>query len=464
MERFGHFLASPFFFQGKKVEEVLSLYHYLKPHYPSFSHPRLAKAMVFAHVFPGEEFRERKFKHLMTKTNKALEQYISICYRDKIFAEPPEELSFIAFYREKKMPEQFQKAYQKATAEQASRDVKDIGYFWTDYLLAKEKAEQESIFNRRKTDLNLPETLSRLDHFYLVSALASACVFLSQKKYQVPLESKGSLAILEACLPLLKAGYYREEPLIDMLYKTYLLLQEESTEADFRALKIQYDQHAMQIALNLRQIIHGVLRNFCSHQLNEGKEKYLAELFFLYRKGLSQGVLDSGGGLLPSSFGNMITLAIKLEKFVWAKQFLEDYRYRVLGMKQPEAIYQLNRANLLFAQAQFDEALNCLTFDFEDIYFKLVARRLEVQIYYELQSPLLESKIQAFKVFVFRISKSRLTALQRQGYTNFIDLLRQIVHPSTRYNRKRIASLQAKLKAKKTIAEKHWLLKKLEDL
>jgi len=265
-------------------------------------------------------------------------------------------------------------------------------------------------------------------------------------------------------MPLFEKGTFKHEVLLHLLYKTYLLLKGVPNAPDYQKLKSLYDQSAMKIGLNQRQLVHGVLRNFCTHQLNEGQESYLQELFVLYREGLTQGVLDSNGGLLSSSFQNMVTLGLKLEDYDWVEQFLEDYRYKIIGLKEPESLYALNRAQLFFAKAEYHSALDQLVFNFEDTYLKLSSRRLEVQIYYELDSPLLESKIQAFKIFIFRISKSHLPDKQRQGYTHFIDLLKQIIHPSTRFKEKRIHRLLEKIQSTKVIAERKWLAQKVQAL
>ena len=220
----------------------------------------------------------------------------------------------------------------------------------------------------------------------------------------------------------------------------------------------------MEIGFNQRQVIHGVLRNFCTKKLNEGEEEYLVPLFNLYQKGLSQGVMTFLGGLLPSTLQSIVTLGLRLEKYDWVETFLEEYRDQLVGTEEPESIYTLNRASLLFAKGAYSKALDCLNYEIADIYLKLVARRLEVQIYYELQSDLLDTKMQAFKIFVYRISKSRLTDLQREGYNNFIDLLKQVVHPSTRFNKMRKKTLAQKIKAKKAVAERKWLLDKIEAM
>ncbi len=464
LKRFDDYLNSPYFFQGRNVSELIALFQYLQRFSPTYDHPKLSKQKVFSRLFPTQVFHERKFKHLMTKANKVLQGFIETHYQHQYLGPPPAFMNTLAFMREKDLAKKFLDQHRKATKLQAAQTTKDVPHYWYDFLLARELSDHYSVFNRRKTDLNLPQTLSQLDHFFVAAKLELACVFLDQSKYHVPLAANGCLDTMELLEPLFEAGKFKAEPLLHLLYQTYLLLKEAPNAPTFQELKKLYDQSAMKIGLTQRQLVHGVMRNYSTHQLNEGQEAYLQELFSLYQIGLTQGVLDSNGGLLSASFQNMVTLGLKVEDFDWVEQFLEDYRHKIIGLENSESLYALNRAQLFFAKKQFQEALDQLVFNFEDTYLKLSSRRLEVQIYYELNSPLLESKIQAFKIFIFRISKSHLPDLQRQGYTHFIDLVKQIIHPSTRFNPKRINSLLAKIQSKKVIAERKWLAQKIEAL
>ncbi|MCB0643632.1 MAG: hypothetical protein KDC44_18420, partial [Phaeodactylibacter sp.] len=94
----------------------------------------------------------------------------------------------------------------------------------------------------------------------------------------------------------------------------------------------------------------------------------------------------------------------------------------------------------------------------------LAARRLEIKILYELQSPILESKIEAFKVYIFRLSQTKLPDKPKEGNNNFLDLLRQVIHPKTYHNPERAQKLLDKLAEKKVVAERDWLEAKLAAL
>lgn len=460
----GYFLESPFFFPGRKEGRLITFYNYLKRFYPQFEHKKLAKEQVFEVLFPGKPYKEKQLQQLMTRFNKVLERFIVQTYQSKNFGFPPASLALAAFYREKNLLPYFKKLHQKASNHQDQQKTKDIDHFWVNFLFAKSLTEQQSVFNIRKSDLNLPQTLSRLDYFFLATNLESACVLLDLQKHHVPFPSNGALRTIKTLQPLLAEGYCRDEPLIDLLYRTYHLLLGGVSLQEFHELKAAFDQNAMEIGFDQRQMIYGILRNFSTKKLNEGAEEFLEPLFNLYQKGLQQGVMTFKGGLLPQSFQSIATLGLRLKKFAWVENFLEEYRDQLVLVEEPESIYTLTRASLLFAKGNYEEALDCLTYEFGDIYLKLAARRLEVQIYYELDSDLLDTKIQAFKVFVFRISKSRLTDMQRTGYNSFVDLLKQIIHPSTRFSEDRQEMLREKIKGKKVVAERNWLLEKIGEL
>ena len=100
----------------------------------------------------------------------------------------------------------------------------------------------------------------------------------------------------------------------------------------------------------------------------------------------------------------------------------------------------------------------------DDTYYKIASKRLEIMVYYEMRSPILESKMTAFKVYLFRVSHKLLPDLAQQGNNNFIDILKQIYNPLTLGNDNRIDKLILKINQKRGIVEREWLLQKLEEL
>ena len=157
-------------------------------------------------------------------------------------------------------------------------------------------------------------------------------------------------------------------------------------------------------------------------------------------------------------------MALRLKQFDWVEQFIEEHKDRLLGADNPEEVYRFNKANLHFHQQNFDRALDLLSARYSDIYYELAARRLEIKIFYEIRSPLLDSKTEAFKVFGFRQAKRKLPDTPKIGNNNFIDLLRQMTNPATLGNQPRIEKLRKRLKEKQIIAERDWLAEKLNTL
>ena len=72
------------------------------------------------------------------------------------------------------------------TIEQLKRQLQGEGgnkaFYYYQYMTEQLVAEFNGLHNRRKGDLNLPETVKSLDIYYSLSKLENSCVLLSQNK------------------------------------------------------------------------------------------------------------------------------------------------------------------------------------------------------------------------------------------------------------------------------------------
>lgn len=159
-----------------------------------------------------------------------------------------------------------------------------------------------------------------------------------------------------------------------------------------------------------------------------------------------------------------MNVALKLGDHAWATEFLNEHRHRIEGADDAEAFYLFNLANCHFHKGDFEAAENCLAaFQFRDMFYKTAARRLELKLFYETDSPLLFSRLDAFKTFIHEL-KQTLPPDKIAPNNNFADLMRQILSPKTFRNAPRIEMLIEKLKAQKAMAEREWLMEKLKEL
>ena len=119
---------------------------------------------------------------------------------------------------------------------------------------------------------------------------------------------------------------------------------------------------------------------------------------------------------------------------------------------------------LMCSLKDYENALDHLAANYQDLYYHIAAKRMEIKVYYEQGSVLFEPKIDAFKIFIHRFSKKKLPETPRLGNNNFINALKQIRASGTRFDSQRIEKLTNKIEQQEVIFEKRWLLQKLREL
>ena len=458
------FLQSPFFSQSRSNESVLKLFEFILPHASAFADPRLTKENAYAHLFPGKAYQKGQLEKMMSLLLKEIFRFITY-YNAKLGEnETSILLNQARFFREKKMDKFFNKAIDQVKKVQRKASRRNKEFYFHQYLVEKEISEFESLFNTRKEELNIPNTLQSLEVFYLLSKLEYICWFLSQNLHFTSQHLQNTLDELEEVLPKLTQKEFFQIPLIQAYTYAVLLLQGKDEENSFSKLKQLVEQYEDQIPLEQLKALQALTRNYCVVKYNSGELKYFEVAFKLYRLHLEKGYLFYQGGLLPSTIRNLVTTGLKLKEYTWVYNFLESSKDKITGTKHPRDVYHFNLACYHFALQQYEQALELLADKYEDIYYRIAAKRLEIMIYFEQDSPLTDSRLDAFKVFIFRISKRYLSYTQREINNGFADLLKQIMNPKTKGNDARIAKLIQKIEAKKIVSDKQWLLEKLHDL
>jgi hypothetical protein len=90
------------------------------------------------------------------------------------------------------------------------------------------------------------------------------------------------------------------------------------------------------------------------------------------------------------------------------------------------------------------------------------ARCLEIKIYFEKNELLLmESKLEAFRINVLRLSKKYLNDNTRTSYLNFVNLSRKLISPLSTGNKKRAQKLLEEARSLPGLVDREWFLEKL---
>jgi hypothetical protein len=115
--------------------------------------------------------------------------------------------------------------------------------------------------------------------------------------------------------------------------------------------------------------------------LNLGDNTYLKIIFDIHEARIDSGRIYIEKGMIsPSELFNTVPVALRLQAFDWAKNFIETHRKRILGVMPSEQYYEFALANYLFHIKDYQETCRILmTSDYEDIQCKISGRILEIK-------------------------------------------------------------------------------------
>ncbi|MBX2927975.1 MAG: hypothetical protein KF852_09085 [Saprospiraceae bacterium] len=212
-----------------------------------------------------------------------------------------------------------------------------------------------------------------------------------------------------------------------------------------------------------RQNFYAYLRNLCTILVQMGDASFVELLHQIQRDNLRKGYLFVDGKLTPSAYLNIVRTAVRVGRQEWALEFIEAYKAYLFNEEAKHDYAGLTKAECLFSLKRYEEALEALPATFTDTLYLTHCRRLELKIYYELGSDLLPYKLDAYKMFVSRASKKVLSDTLREFEGNFANLLLQIMQCPPRHRAKK-EKITERIKEKKSIADREWLLEKIAAL
>lgn len=462
LQRLSHFLASPYFVQGVISKETQALFQIILKAAPEFSEQKLNKDRVYKLLYPGKAVVEGKLKKLISELTKLVRNFLLIEHYRKDGNEFQRQIDLAQIFRSKGLVSRHQQVVEKLRTFEEGDYLESLDQYHQEYLIEYEVHLLESTYNQGKGELNISTLLNKLELNYFANSLELLNRFLLQQKV-VQLDTSD---IMHARLENFSIpSYYLERSiLLQTTQKIHNLLRYPlASTQDFQALMSFLQQNEERLAAETLNQFYTYLRNFCVIQIDKGDDDFIPVLHQIQRDNLQRGYFYQAEKISPLAYLSINQIAIKANQVEWALEFTETHRHRVVGLQETEEFYQLNKAIGLFAQNKLEEALNIIPFGSSYSTYHLAARRLELKIYFELNSELLPYKIDAFRMHISRASQKFLSDSLRELHANFVNLIQQISQ-SPRRNKERSEFLIRRIQEKKWVAERHWLLEKAREL
>ncbi|MCC6461102.1 MAG: hypothetical protein IT260_11565 [Saprospiraceae bacterium] len=457
---FHRFVHSPFFNEGPHARDCIALWECLRPHAPDFQHAELEAKRLYVRVFPGKSFVKGKLEVLMSKLHQLAKTYAARI--SSLGPEPPETLRLAAFFRQRGRPRRAAPLLDKLRAGQAEQPLHDAAFWQERYWIAQEQHLLDTELQNHHQHEQLAESIRSLHHGYLLELLLLLNIlFFAGRKSRVAASIAGPLA--DALPAALQAVDLAQEPLLRLL-KTgfdFVRAPEAHGESALRAFWQDLETQAPLLPPELLRSLFGYARNHCTWQFNHGRTEFAALNLELFKACWQRNLLLDNGKIQAATYLNLVQAGLIGRDFEWLDAVMPQCRERIVGVPAPAELYNYTRANCLYHRQAYEPALELLREASDDLFNNLMARKLELKIYYETDSPLLDSKLDSFKLFIFRQGKKHLPPDIFQMNNTFIDLLRSLTNFATAGPKARVAKLLQKLDAETLVAERQWLREQL---
>lgn len=433
------------------------LYQYSKTENTAF----IEKEVLYEKVFPGKPFVKNKVEKLASDLNTAIRQYLLM---QRYFSEENDmqrQLDWLVELRKRALTNRHQQAWLKVKKQLEFEAVESLDQYWFKFLLEKEQHDWLSEFNP-KSDMNIPASINQLDQFYYA--------YRTEGLNRLNLISKQSLLEKEAstmvALPwVVPDDITRKGKLVQILNAIYTLLQSEAPSVEgFQMLLDQITVHEQQFDESTLKGFYAYVRNFCVLLIDSGRNEFTQLMHEIQKQNLDQGYFYFDGKIPPASILNIIKIGIKVGEVEWSKNMVENHKDRILGDNEDRDYYRLMLSICYFGEKTYEQAIEVLPLASTNPTFYLMARRIELKVYYEMQSDLLSYKMDAFRMFMRRTGQKTYPVDVYEQYINFVNFIRQLYLSSGVVDRERSKKLVERIQAKRHVAERSWLLEKAVEI
>jgi hypothetical protein len=456
------FLESPYFNRGGQKKTLIQLFNLLCEAVADGEVEYLEKREIFEALFPGKQVLENRIDKLLTELKALIQTFLKTNHYFSAENVPQQLLDLTLVMRSFNLEMRYQQTFEKLKKQAGELGNSSVKNIYFNYSVALEEYHWQSIHNRFKGDLAIPGALEQLECFYHTQKTELLNQLLLQQRLvqltpkakellEIPLEVPAEISSQNAPLEIgleIRHLLTMQHPKIDGYYQLISKLNDRQTELSAESLTHYYTY----------------LRNICINFINSGHQEFYEVLHEIHKDNLLRGYFYFQNKITSNAYFNITQIALRVGALEWAKDFVEQHKDQVIGENEFMCFYRMNKALCFFAEKKFEEALDLLPLDTNYFSYLLMARRLELMVYYELKSELLPYKINAFKIFLRRAGDKVLSESIYELSINFLNFLRQLCNTPDLKDKKRSAVLVKRITEKNSVAERRWLLEKAHEI
>ena len=456
--RFRKYIISPFF---NEIQELVLLFDALKPTISPSSKTASAsdKLGLWSNIFSKKPYDDTRFRRICSDLLRLAMDFLS-------YNEYAKSTGSAQIYLLDAMTGTPLKKHFDGTVRQMEKTLDGAGYrdadyhYFTYYLNRKQQEQQEHFANKSALFEHLKKASYHLDCYYLSKKLEQ---YTDSLGYKDMLSDAVEIRLFPGILDHVKNSPYLEEPSVKAWYLIILMRLNPDNEDYFFHLKklVENEGDCFKIKELHTFFIH--LMNYCIYtKINKDRPDYYSELFSLYEIALDKEIIFTNGQLSPHHYKNIITISLRLNKFDWVEEFIQEFTHQ-LPESDKENAYNYNLANVYFSKKEYEKVIEQLReVEYQNITYALGSKLLLLRTYYELkEDTALNSLIDSFRIYLRR--NREITTAVKQQYMNtlrFTKKLASLAH----YDEKAINKITEKIESCKALVLKDWLLGKVSEI
>lgn len=454
--RLRKFMLSPYF---NKNQALVQLFELLMQHINAQKPAELEKEEIWRIVYPESPYDDVLFRKNSSDLLKLIERYLA----QQVYEENPihQATYLIAAIGNRKMERLNNTTLNSARRLSNQQLFRTADYYLHQYHIEKNYYELREQEHDRTARWNVEEILNNLDRFFLAEKLRYFCSVLSQQ-FLVSHEYK--LLFIDEIISHIEKFSYQDVPPVAVYYQIYLTQKDaENTEHYFKLIEL-IEKFGDLFPTNEAEFIYQAALNYCIKKLNQGSRQFLEEYFNLFVILLQKEMLLTDGELSPWHFRNIVVIALRLGKYKWTEEFINDYKSYLPETMRDNAV-TFNLAQLYFYQKKYEKVIQTLqTVEYEDLTYNLNSKTFLLMTYYETDEiEPLYSLMDSFRTYLNR--HKDFSSAKRVHYTNLIKFTKKLtkIMPS---DSKAIQKLKEEIEQaeEKGIASITWLKEKIAEL
>ena len=306
--------------------------------------------------------------------------------------------------------------------------------------------------------LNVEEMSYNLDVFFIAEKLRSYCTLLS---WNQTFKLNKKIIGIDVILKLAQSPFFKDYPPIAIYYLISVIKSQEGNTEDYYKLKDLLIANLHHFDKKESKDLLDLVIGYCVSLGNKGLPEFERESFEWYKLGLKNDIIIRDEHISPTTFRNIVALAVKLGEYIWAEEFIADYSI-FLDPSVRESNINFSLARVEMNKKNYKKVIQLLSFtDYKEVFQALLSRNLLMASYYELKEwESIESLFSSFKLYLDR--EKTLTKQRKEQYYKLIRYTRSLCKLN-KGDKSKLLNLREEILQAEAVVNKPWLLEKIEE-